>query len=198
MKYAWLALAVLVLADFLVWASRERPGTRPVGPPFPPLYQAILDGDVARVKSLATKENVSKDEKPYGTPLVFAATYGNLKTIPTLIEAGADANDRSMPFGATALGAVVGRRDVEATGWLLLHGADPDAPCGLDGDRPHVYVYEPEDRELSELLTKYQDGKYAPHEPPRPPVANRWEMKRMEEARKVRALLQSRGGRNGS
>jgi ankyrin repeat protein len=188
MKVLWALLGAFVFIDALVWASgADVARLKPRGPRLPPLYEAIAAGDQARVKALVNKGNAGQAVPPYGTPLAFAVYCWKPKLIPTLVEAGAPADDRSMATGRTPLARLLRNGEVESVRYLLAKGADPNAPCDVEGRRPLDYVRGEQAGQLRRaLLDAGADATL--------------ELRRGKSVRygEVSALLRAHGGRHGS
>src|SRR5439155_9087562 len=90
------------------------------------LMAALREGDAATVRKRVAREPAAVNLRGLGgsTPLMYAALYGDLKSMRTLLAAGADPNSRNYS-GATALMWAVG--DLEKTRLLLDRGADVNA-----------------------------------------------------------------------
>ncbi|MEI6809586.1 MAG: ankyrin repeat domain-containing protein, partial [bacterium] len=90
-------------------------------PKWPPLHQAVLTGDVVRVRAIIDKgvspslaESVTRL-----TPLHLAAEKGNLPVVSALLDKDADRNAREARFGATPLHVAVYRGQDKVVDLLL-------------------------------------------------------------------------------
>jgi ankyrin repeat protein len=89
------------------------------------LFQAIRNSDDARLKQeLAGGTNVNARGERATTPLMYAAAFGSLKAMQTLIDAGADVNLKNA-FDATAL--MWCTSDLARVQLLVNKGADVNA-----------------------------------------------------------------------
>lgn len=91
-----------------------------------PLMKAVDKADIAAIRSIADKNNVNERDKKGGTPVYYAAWYGNAGVVRALIDAGADVNisDNS---GRKALMNAAAEGKPEIAKLLLNHGADANA-----------------------------------------------------------------------
>lgn len=104
-------------------------GETPAPPPDPQatqMMEALRNGDHATFqKLLSTAHGAINHKGPGGsTPLMYAALYGDLESVRTLLRAGADPNFQN-EAGATAL--MWATDNLEITNELVEHGADVNA-----------------------------------------------------------------------
>lgn len=96
-----------------------------VGPAGSTLFEAIRNGNAARVRALSVRRpDVNRANAEGETPLHYAALYGDVKTVELLLGRGADGNCKSAA-GATPLMFAVG--DIAKVRVLVEHGADVNA-----------------------------------------------------------------------
>jgi ankyrin repeat protein len=116
-------------------ASGERASTPP-DPKAARMMQALRTGDRQTFeKTLRENSEVAKRKGPGGsTPLMYAALYGDARSVRLLLENGADPNVKN-DVGATALMWAV--EDLEKTRLLIEHGADPNSHSD-DGSTPLI------------------------------------------------------------
>ncbi len=95
-------------------------------------------------KFLAAGANVNETNEDGGTPLIYAAQFGDIALIKTLLERGALVNpvDRE---GNSALGYLVSRKDTknDAVSLLLAHGADVNVANKSRHTPLHLAVTKP-------------------------------------------------------
>jgi ankyrin repeat protein len=91
------------------------------------LHQAIKSGSFEEVKQLILLNNESINEVVEGmTPIMLAASRGNVEIIDLLFTQGADPNKRGS-MDRTALQYATEKNHIEAAKRLLAYGADIDA-----------------------------------------------------------------------
>ena len=91
------------------------------------LHDAVKKGEIEKVKSLATKENVNEKDDQGATPLIWASRYGKKDIVELLIAKGADVHAAPEDGGgALHFAASYGHTDVCET--LIRSGAKIDQP----------------------------------------------------------------------
>ena len=69
-------------------------------------------------------QNTQRKKFPEDTPLHVAVAGGNILTVSSLLEKGADVNSRNQVTGDTPLHVAAARGDILIVSWLLEKGAD--------------------------------------------------------------------------
>jgi uncharacterized protein len=140
-KHAQSATAPLGRRPYLAPTARARITEFLRGDGFQFAITVNLEGEGERVEEQRTEEveldlpvvdeneppDPSRDPRIGGglTPLVFAARVGDLRTVQTLVEAGADINQVT-EYGWTPLLAAINNRYYRLADYLLDQGADPN------------------------------------------------------------------------
>ncbi len=110
----------------------------------PPLYAAIADGEVQRVRDLlAAGEDVNQHDPVYGTPLITALQTRDQELVAVVLEAGADRDGTSRYFlAAETLAEKVADPDLRAVAETfgeqhdLTWRASPTLPALLQANVP--------------------------------------------------------------
>ena len=108
------------------------------------LIVASYVGDFQTVREILKREpniniNVQTQDRKY-TPLMFAAYSLDIKTIRTLLKAGAAPNIQDS-LGRTALGeAVISGCDIHIAELFVKYGADPDIK-DINGETPYTRIF---------------------------------------------------------
>jgi hypothetical protein len=103
------------------------------------LHDAVKKGDIEKVKSLVTKENVNEKDDQGATPLIWASAYGKKDILEVLIEKGADINATLKDgTGALHIAARYGEKNVCED--LIRLGAKIDLPARGYFDRTALFI----------------------------------------------------------
>ena len=87
-------------------------------------YQAIRNNDLSTLGSLIKSSDVNTKDERGGTPLMYAAAFGSLDAMKSLVAAGADVNAKNA-FDSTAL--LVCATDFSKVRFLVEKGANVNA-----------------------------------------------------------------------
>ncbi len=108
--------AIVLLAACLGAAVAQTPSDR--------FYQAIRNNDAPTLAGLIKDAGVNTKDERGSTPLMYAAAFGSLDAMKTLVAAGADVNAKNA-FDSTAL--LVCSTDLAKVRFLIEKGADVNA-----------------------------------------------------------------------
>lgn len=125
-----------------------------VGGDFPPLRQAVVDGDLERLNALLAAGNQPLEELHHS--LMAAAGVGRRQAADILIAAGADPTVR-VPFnGWTAVTIAVREDNPDVLDVLLRNGGDPNHPDDI-GWRPlhHAVLADKQHVEVIRVLIRH-------------------------------------------
>src|SRR5262245_43133831 len=106
--------------------------------------------DMAKIRGLGEMETLIEQQRarfprhtrPPDSPLVGAAIRGNVEAVRSLLDAGADPNEREerlAPYGRALYSAVYGRH-FELAKLLLEHGANPNQAVESSADAPSIAI----------------------------------------------------------
>jgi hypothetical protein len=91
-------------------------------------------------------------------PLYYAASYGLTETVRSLVQAGADLDERAGRFGGTALHAAVWRKRPEILDILLDAGADPTIQDDQGSSASDLSIYSGARLLHSRIVDKARGG----------------------------------------
>jgi len=121
------------------------------------LFEAIRAKDTARVENILAKGNVTLDppQQAYqvNKPLAYAAAYGNLAIVKSILARGADINGR-VAYGDVPLIKAAEHHNRDIIVFLVEQGADVNSPNAF-GISPFIGFCSAESVELVELGLKY-------------------------------------------
>lgn len=163
-RLSLLALCVLAGMLLLTGCGREkaassvtRAGSGRASSEVRALHEAVLDGDLDRLRTLIQRGADVEGRLDGLTPLQMAASIGNVEIARFLLAKGADVNARG-PGGRTALDMAMGhmwfRSHLPVVELLLSKGANPNLGR-QDGVTPLFYAARYGDPGAAKLLLKH-------------------------------------------
>ncbi len=114
------SLALFCLVAVGIW-NVARDITAPGG-----LHEAAKSGDISRAEVMLNSGADINEKKPFGTPLHFAAGFGQPEMVKYLLSKGADI-DSWVEVGGTPLISAASAKRTECVQILLKHGANVNA-----------------------------------------------------------------------
>ena len=117
-----------------------------------PFGEAALKSDYAMMDLLLKAGATPNVGDIYGSPLMYAASEGNIRFMRYLIKAGANVNAERAKWGETALDDAAANGHMEAVKLLLAHGARIEVSQEKHGSDPIRAATKEGHAEVAELL----------------------------------------------
>lgn len=119
----------------------------------PPLFFATGHANHPALAELLLQRGANPND---GESLHHSAENLHLEYLDTLLRYGAKVNHKDKNAGTTALHFLITRTSLRGVPWLLEHGADPNLPCGENGETTlHAAVRRGCNDAVLQLLLKH-------------------------------------------
>ena len=159
--------AVVLAAELgrttLVERFRQHSGDTPVKAVTAETFAAaVRDRSLEGIKACLASPTFRTSGKVAQSALLLAIERGDLATVTTLLERGADANEPADDSGITPLTAAATANNADAARTLLERGADPDRTISLRASSPLTAAISARSENVALLLAQHSVQSHHP------------------------------------